>query len=114
ASPPAPNRLVIEDPTGRQILSTSVEVTESGSFDHSFQLPEGKTGHHSIRFEYPEELEAMDATENWYEREAISMNARFHLPLRVEEFRRNAFEISHEVEAHSPGAEEVALLLKAA
>ncbi len=113
AQPDAPNRLIVTDPTGREILSREVPIGESGGFDLSFDLPPEKTGYHHIRFEYPEELAKIDETENWIEQNAIAENSRFGIGLRVEEFRRNAFELTHESETPAPGANEVSLLLKA-
>ena len=113
AQPAAKSRVVVTDPTNREILAKDVAVSPSGGFDLSFELPADKTGYHRIAFEYPDELAKMEETEDWSERAQIENNARFSSGLRVEEFRRNAFEITHQPVAPAPGAKEVVLDLKA-
>ena len=105
--------LVVLDPTNRELVRRAVTVSEHGSFDANIQLPPEKTGFHRIRLEYPEELAKLEGNEDWSEREQIQANAAFELPLRVEEFRRNAFELSHALDQPAPGATEVSLQLKA-
>ncbi|HEX7261566.1 MAG TPA: MG2 domain-containing protein, partial [Luteolibacter sp.] len=112
-SKPSPTRLVIVDPTDKEIHSSPVTLSESGAFDFTYTLPPGKTGTHTIRLEYPEELAKAEALENnedggnWEQQEAIVASARFELPLRVEEFRRNAFEIGQTIAPPAPGATTV-------
>jgi alpha-2-macroglobulin len=114
AQPAAPSRVVVTDPTNREILAKAIEVSPSGGFDVSFELPAEKTGYHRIRFEYPEELAKLEGLEDWSERALIENNAVFETGLRVEEFRRNAFELAHTVTPPAAGAKEVTLDLKAA
>jgi uncharacterized protein YfaS (alpha-2-macroglobulin family) len=98
-------RIVVIDPTEKEIHSSPVTISNSGSFDFTYTLPTGKTGTHAIRLEYPEELaEAEALEEQWEKQEAIVASARFELPLRVEEFRRNAFEIQQAIAAPAFGA----------
>lgn len=113
AQPAAPSRVVVTDPTNREILTKAIEVSPSGGFDVSFELPAEKTGYHRIRFEYPEELAKLEGLEDWSERALIESNAVFETGLRVEEFRRNAFELAHTVTPPAIGAKEVTLDLKA-
>jgi len=109
-----PAQLIVVDPTNKEILNRAITVSENGSFDASFDLPPEKTGFHRIRLEYPEELAKLEGLEDWSERAQIQSSASFELPLRVEEFRRNAFELTHELDKPATGAKEVSLLLKAA
>jgi uncharacterized protein YfaS (alpha-2-macroglobulin family) len=113
AQPAAPSRVVVTDPTNREILTKTIEVSPTGGFDLSFELPVEKTGYHRVRFEYPEELAKMESLEDWSERALIEANATFETGIRVEEFRRNAFELAHTVTPPAPGAKEVTLDLKA-
>ena len=111
---PSPARLVVIDPTDKEIHSSPITISQSGSFDFTYTLPAGKTGTHSIRLEYPEELAQAEALEEqWEKQEAIMASARFELPLRVEEFRRNAFEVTQNVVTPAPGAPTVAADLTA-
>lgn len=101
----SPARIVVVDPADKEIHTSPVTISESGSFDFTYKLPAGKTGTHSIRLEYPEELAKAEALEeDWYAQEALNESARFELPLRVEEFRRNAFEITQSIADAAPGA----------
>lgn len=113
AQPAAKSRLVITNPEDKEIYSQDVTVSETGSFDLSFTLPPEKTGFHRVVLEYPDELAKLEGLEDWSERQQIQINGRFELPLRVEEFRRNAFELKHELNPPKPGAGEVSLTLNA-
>jgi uncharacterized protein YfaS (alpha-2-macroglobulin family) len=113
AQPQAKAELVVVDPTNKEIVRRAVTVSASGGFDADIALPPEKTGYHRIRLEYPDELAKLEGLEDWSERQQIEGNAAFELPLRVEEFRRNAFELSHALDQPAPGVKEVSLLLKA-
>ncbi len=104
----SPARIVIVDPTDKEIHSSPVTLSENGSFDFTYTLPASKTGTHTIRLEYPEELAQAEALEDdWNKQEAILASARFELPLRVEEFRRNAFEVTQTIATAAPGATSI-------
>lgn len=111
--PQAKAELVVIDPTNKEIVRRELKVSANGSFDADIALPPEKTGYHRIRLEYPEELAKLEDLEDWSERQQIQGSAAFELALRVEEFRRNAFELSHTLDQPAEGAKEVSLLLKA-
>jgi uncharacterized protein YfaS (alpha-2-macroglobulin family) len=107
-------QIVVIDPTEKEIHTSPVTVSENGSFDFTYQIPEGKVGSYAIRLEYPEELSKVEALENdWEAQESLTESARFSLPVSVEEFRRNAFEITQSIAAPEPGAKSVAVDLSA-
>ncbi len=109
-----PARIVILDPAEKEILSQPVTLSANGSFDFTHKLAPVKTGTHVIRLEFPEELAAAEAIEDdWYARERIAENAIFTIPLRVEEFRRNAFEITQRIPQPDIGATTVSAELSA-
>ena len=111
---PSPARLVIVDPTDKEIHSSPVTLTASGSFDFTYTLPADNTGTHTIRLEFPAELAQAEALEEqWEKQEAILASARFELPLRVEEFRRNAFEVTQTIATPAPGAASISADLTA-
>jgi len=113
AAKPAAARVVIVDPTEKEIFTQPVTLTAAGSFDLAYTLPAGQTGTHLIRLEYPEELAAAKTTEDWAEKEALSNNASFEIPLRVEDFRRNAFEITQAIAPPATAAATVEAALEA-
>jgi uncharacterized protein YfaS (alpha-2-macroglobulin family) len=111
AEKPCPARIVILDPTEKEILNQEVTISANGSFDFIHTLAPSKTGTHSLRLEFPEELDKVVSSEseeesdvNWEERERVLENARFSIDLRVEEFRRNAFEITQKLPTPAIGA----------
>ncbi len=111
---PGPARIAIIDPTEKEIHTRPVTISENGSFDFTYSLPAGKTGTHLIRLEYPEELaEAAGLEDQWQKQEALLASARFELPLRVEEFRRNAFEIAQTIAPPAPAATNISVDLTA-
>lgn len=114
ATKSSPARIVIIDPTEKEILNQPVTISPNGSFDFTHKLAAVKTGPHSIRLEFTDELAAAEAIEdNWSKREQILESARFEIPLRVEEFRRNAFEITQRIPAPAIGATAVTAELSA-
>lgn len=90
---PAEARLIVRDPTGNDVFTEAVVLSDQGSFDLTYAFPESKTGYYRVLLEYPEELARAAAIDDWYEADSIRSNAMFGLQLQVEDFRRNAFEI---------------------
>lgn len=103
----APARIVITDPKDKEIFTGDVEISKLGSFDFQYTLPDSTTGDHSIRLEFPEDLRIAEETEDWEEQIALQQSASFSIPLKVEEFRRNTFEIVQEIEKPEVGASKV-------
>jgi len=99
----------VTNPTGREILKRDVTISANGDFDLDIEFPAEVTGHYSATLTWPGELEKAEDLENWMERSTAVQNARFELGLRVEEFRRNAFEITHTATLAKPGDATVTL-----
>ena len=110
---PGAARIVVIDPTEKEIFTQPVTLSASGAFDLTYTLPTSQTGTHLIRLEYPEDLALAKTTEDWAEKEALTNNSSFELPLRVEEFRRNAFEITQTIAPPATAATAVAAALDA-
>ncbi|MCH7225401.1 alpha-2-macroglobulin family protein [Haloferula sp. A504] len=110
---PSKVKFTVTNPTGVEILSEDLEVSAAGSFDQSFRLPEETTGFHRVMVTWQDEHDAAAELENWVERTHAMEGSRATMTLRVEEFRRNAFEITHEIAEPAPGASEVELQLEA-
>jgi uncharacterized protein YfaS (alpha-2-macroglobulin family) len=115
---PAEARLAIVDPADREIFTAPVTISDTGSFDFTHALPAGRLGEYQIRLEFPEELAAAEARseaeeDSWWETEPIIQQARFNHAFRVEEFRRNAFEVTSTAQAPAPAASKAVFDLKA-
>jgi uncharacterized protein YfaS (alpha-2-macroglobulin family) len=117
AAKASPARIVILDPTAKEVLNQEVTISANGSFDFVHGLAPSKTGTHMIRLEFPDELAQFEESEaneggedgegsepNWALRESVLRSARFEMPLYVEEFRRNAFEITQTIPTPGIGA----------
>lgn len=103
----APARIVITNPREKEIYTGAITISKLGSFDLEYVLPDAETGEHTIRLEFPEDLARAEETEDWEEQIAIAETAAFSIPLRVEEFRRNTFEIEQSIKAPELAAVEV-------
>ena len=119
---PSPARIVITDPAEKEIVSTPITISPKGSFDFTHTLADATTGTHLIRLEFTEELAkvedkddetASDGEANWQDKENIIANARFEIPLQVEEFRRNAFEVTENIADPAVAAKSVSASLTA-
>ena len=108
-----PARVVIIDPEEKEIFTQPVTISALGSFDLTYTLPPEKVGQHMIKLEFPQELEIAAKTQDWEEQIAISDSASFSLPLRVEEFRRNTFEITQKIDTPEISANEITAKLNA-
>lgn len=108
-----PARVVIIDPEDKEIFTQPVTISALGSFDLSYTLPPEKVGEHTIKLQFPDELERAEKTEDWEEQIALQESASFSLPLRVEEFRRNTFEIAQKIDTPEIGAKEISAKLTA-
>lgn len=109
----APARVVIVDPEEKEIFTQAVEFSALGSFAVTYTLPDSKTGDHVIKLEFPGDLELAAKTDDWEEQIAIEQSASFGLPLKVEEFRRNTFEVVQKIETPEIGVGEVTAQLTA-
>ncbi|MEN9974193.1 MAG: hypothetical protein RLZZ282_199, partial [Verrucomicrobiota bacterium] len=121
---PGAARIVILDPSEKEISSHPVNISPHGSFDVSHTLAPSQTGTHLIRLEFTQEIQKVQQSDeseasaekptlNWEEKENILASARFQIPLRVEEFRRNAFELTQNITAPAIGATQVTADLSA-
>ena len=114
ASPDSPPiRLIISDPSNREILRAPITLSENGSFDFSHTLAAETVGYHSFRLEFTGDLEAIRDDNDWQINNRLERNARFRHTVRVEDFRRNSFEITSQFANTPPGASEATLEIEA-
>jgi uncharacterized protein YfaS (alpha-2-macroglobulin family) len=106
--------LVITDPTQKELLDQEITLSANGSFDLTYQVPDQQVGYYTAQLVYKEELaeaEALnDEDESKYRR--IS-EASFGFIFRVEEFRRNAFEVEQNIAEPAAAAEDLKVELVA-
>lgn len=111
-----PARIVIVDPTDKEIASLPITISPAGSFDCSHRLAASQVGTHAVRLEFPEELaraEAARRESRWADHERTMAGARVEIPLRVQEFRRNAFELTQKIADPAIGATTLGATLTA-
>ncbi|MFT4175856.1 MAG: MG2 domain-containing protein [Luteolibacter sp.] len=114
ASEPSKALLKILDPQENTLSSTDLTISEKGSFDLTYTLPSGVTGTYLFRLEYPDELAKAEETDDWELKDRIQTNASFDLNVQVEEFRRNAFELTQNLATPEIGGTRVSAALHAA
>ena len=107
AAEPAKPHLVIADPTEKEVLDQEVTLSANGSFDLAFKTPDEQTGTYSVRLVYKDELAKAETIEDEEKKEQMTSGATFEFSFRVEEFRRNAFEVEQKIVEPAPGAEAV-------
>lgn len=106
--------LIITDPAQKELLDQEVTLSANGSFDLTYQVPDQQVGYYTAQFVYKDELakaEALDdEDESKYRRIA---EATFEFNFRVEEFRRNAFEVEQKISDPVAAAENLKVELAA-
>lgn len=107
--------LIIRNPQDEVVRDEAITLSSNGSFDFSFDAPDGITGHYNAVFEYTDDIARAEALpeDNYEEKETLTSNARFEFPIRVEEFRRNAFETEAKLAEAAPGATNLTASLQA-
>ena len=85
-------RLTLSDPSGREIFTDEITLSERGAFDFEYQLPAVTVGRYRIALTWPKELEALAELDNWWDRSAGEQSASFQHSFNVQEFKRNTFE----------------------
>ena len=104
-------RLVVLDPKDKEVRTEEITISEYGSFDFSHELAPETVGTHLFRLEFPDELAKLeddgDEHVSWEKRERIRNNAIFNTVVQVQEFRRNAFEITQKFDSGEPGATKI-------
>ena len=88
----------------KTIYSENVTISKNGTFDVTFDLPEEKVGNFSVFCEFDEEEEGAEDDQR-------SMSFRHYF--QVQEFRRNAFEITSTLPKLEPAANKLQLDLLA-
>ena len=97
--------ITVKDAQRKTVYSENVSVSGNGTFDLSFNLPEEKVGGFRVFCEFGEEA-GEKASED-------KRDSSFQHYFQVQEFRRNAYEITSKLPQPAPAAQNVQLDLLA-
>lgn len=97
--------IVLYDPADKELLRKPLGISDQGSFEFTHKIGAETVGEHRLAVEFPDDLKRVreanemaergeDAGLDWAEIEALETGAVFNLPIFVNEFRRNAFEVT--------------------
>jgi len=95
----------LTDPYEKKIGEGTLTLTPQGGFDFSIDLPEDNVGRYEVHFNIPEKEEDSQTNDK--------RESDFYLSFYVEEFRRNAYEITSTITPPEPNATTVNLHLEA-
>lgn len=103
----------LRDPKNKILLEKEIDLSENGSFDSEFDLPIEKVGHYSIHCTFANK--ATDTSDDEDEEYQDESKPRSHFThyFSVQDFRRNAFEITSHLPEPKPGDTNVQLDLTA-
>ncbi len=86
-------KLTITDPKRREIFTKDLTLSTTGSFDFTHTLPANTVGNYYLTLTWPDELEAAEELEDYWEKRAVKESATFTHRISVQEFKRNTFEL---------------------
>jgi len=101
-------QLTIKDSRSRILYDEKVTLSPQGTFDHTLKLPAETVGTFTAKLVFPENS-AQQEENSWIANQHRIFRHRF----QVQEFRRNAFEITSDIPKTNPGAEQITLNLNA-
>lgn len=107
-SPEKSAQLLITDSASRVLYDQDVTLSKQGTFDHTLKLPAETVGRFTVQLIFPEDPAHADE-DSW----VVNQYRIFEHSINVQEFRRNAFEITSNIPEVSPGASNITLDLKA-
>jgi uncharacterized protein YfaS (alpha-2-macroglobulin family) len=99
-------RLTITDATSRVLYDKKITLSKHGTFDHTLKLPPETVGRFTAKLTFPEDPSQADK-DSWLVNQYRIFRHTFH----VQEFRRNAFEITSSIPPSTPGAAQITLNL---
>ncbi len=101
-------QLIISDSAARVLVDQQITLSSNGTFDHSLNLPAETVGRFRAKLIFPEDPAHRDEDSWITDRYRI-----FHHSFNVQEFRRNAYEVTSSIPASRPGDEAISLNLEA-
>ena len=101
-------QLVISDSASRVLVDQEITLSANGTFDYTLKLPAETVGRFTAKLVFPEDPAHADE-DSWVADQYRIFQHRFN----VQEFRRNAFEVTSNIPASEPGAKNITLNLDA-
>jgi len=101
-------QLIISDSASRILLDKKITLSDTGTFDHTLELPAETVGRFTAKLVFPEDPAHAEES-SWVADQYRIFTHRFN----VQEFRRNAFEVSSNIPEVAAGAKEIVLNLDA-
>lgn len=101
-------QLVISDSAARTLVDQEVALSPNGTFDHTLKLPAETVGRFHIKLVLAEDPAHEDES-TW----VANQYRIFRHTINVQEFRRNAYEVTSDIPAAKPGDPNITLNLEA-
>ncbi|NWK57066.1 hypothetical protein HW115_15695 [Verrucomicrobiaceae bacterium N1E253] len=101
-------QLVITDSKRRVLMDQEITFSDQGSFDFTLKLPAETVGRFRATLTFPEDPSQADE-DSWIVNQYRIFNHNF----QVQEFRRNAFEVTSNIPPAAPGARNIEMNLEA-
>jgi len=107
-SPGKKAQLIISDSASRVLVDQEIMLSGNGTFDHTMNLPAETVGRFRVKLIFPEDPAHADE-DSW----VVDRYRIFNHSFNVQEFRRNAYELSSEIPTPQPGDESITMNLEA-
>jgi uncharacterized protein YfaS (alpha-2-macroglobulin family) len=101
-------QLIISDSASRVLLDKEITLSSNGTFDQTLNLPAETVGRFRVKIIFPEDP-AHEDEDSWI----VDRYRIFHHSFNVQEFRRNAYEVTSDIPKSNPGDESITLNLEA-
>ncbi len=112
-SPEKKITLTLSDPSGNDIYTDEVAISELGTFDKTYQLPKENLGTYTItaklsqNLPYPAPYSEKNPPDEWWWDDYKKTQTKFTHNIKVQEFKRNEFELKQEITTPKVGATEI-------
>ena len=101
-------QLIISDNASRVLVDQEITLSANGSFDYTMTLPAETVGRFTAKLIFPENP-AHEEESSWLAKKYRIFQHHFN----VQEFRRNAYEVTSDIPDAAPGAQDIILNLDA-
>lgn len=111
--------ITIKNPREEVLLTREIKPSEYGTFDLTFKLPDAVVGEYEAEVYFPRNGTAANSkgdtsfpgkendSRRYYDEELDKENRSFSTSIRVQEFKRNSFEVKSSMAPVAPGKKEV-------